>query len=123
MDARALRELLGDLKAHGYAHGNFLGLLHLLIGRRLARKDGTWICQGLAWRDVAAWLKKIRWDKEAVRELSLDPAELPPRDRERFWYSAIVRAGVDSDQAISAGDKLAEKLSKHGYVVGPSPGK
>lgn len=123
MDARALREFLLDLKTHGHAQGNFLGMLHLLIGRRLARKDGTPICQGLAWRDAAAWLKKVRWDKEAVRELNLDPAELPPRERERYWYTAIARAGVDSDKAILAGDKLAEKLSEQGYVIGPGPGK
>jgi hypothetical protein len=123
MDARALREFLLDLKAHGYARGNFIGLLHLLIGRRIARQDGAVICHGLTWRDVAGWLKKIRWDKEAVRELNLDPTALPPRERERFWYTAILRAGVDSDKASAAADKLAEELSKHGYVIAPPPAK
>ena len=30
-----LREFLEDLKRHGQAQGYFLGLLHLLIGRRI----------------------------------------------------------------------------------------
>ena len=57
----------------------------------------------------------------AIRELGLDPDELSPRDRERFWYLAISRGGVASPQAVAAGDQLAAELKKHGYVVGPAP--
>jgi hypothetical protein len=123
MDARALREFLDELKSHGQAEGHFLGLLHILIGRRLSRKDGTVISQGLAWRDVAAWLKKTRWDRDAVLELGLKSDELPPRDRERYWYTVIARANVDSPAALQAAEKLAAKLQPLGYVVGPPPGK
>lgn len=117
-----LREFLEDLKRHGYARGNLLGLFHVLIGRRIARLDGTVISQGLTWRAVADWLKKIRWDKDAVQELGLDNRALPPRDRVRYWYMAIVQARVDSAEAIRAGDRLAEKLRSAGYLIGPAPG-
>jgi hypothetical protein len=122
MDARALREFLDELKSHGHAEGDFLGLLHILIGRRLARKDGTVITQGLAWRDVATWLKKMRWEKDAVLELGLKPEDLPPRDRERYWYTVISRANVDSPAAALAADALAAKLVALGYVVSSTPG-
>src|SRR5262245_30982774 len=112
-----MREFLDDLKQHGYAQGNFLGLLHVLIGRRIEKADGTVISVGLTWRDLAAWLKKVRWDKEAARELGLDPAAMPPRDRQRYWYAAIAHARVDSPEAKTAGDKLAAVLGAAGYVV------
>jgi hypothetical protein len=123
MDARALREFLDELKSHGQAEGHFLGLLHILIGRRLARKDGAVISQGLAWREVASWLKKVRWDKDAALALGLKPDELPPRDRERYWYQVIARANVDSPAALQAAEALAAKLHQLGYIVGPAPGK
>ena len=116
-----LREFLEDLKRQGYAQGNLLGLFNVLIGRRIARSDGTLLANGITWRALAEWLKKIRWDKEAVRELGIDPARLPPRDRERYWYLAIVLARVDSAEATQAGDRLAEKLQAAGYVIGPAP--
>ena len=68
-----MREFLDDLKRHGYAQGNFLGLLNVLIGRRITRADGTVLSVGLTWRDTASWLKKVRWDRDAVRELGVEP--------------------------------------------------
>jgi hypothetical protein len=112
-----MREFLDDLKQHGHAQGNFLGLLNVLIGRRIEKADGTVLSVGLTWRQTADWLKKLRWDKDTVRELGLDPATLPPRDRERFWYSAIARARVDSPEATAAGNRLATALKSAGYVV------
>ena len=112
-----MRELLDQLKQHGYAQGNFLGLLNVLIGRRIEKTDGTMISVGLTWRELANWLKKVRWDREAVRELGLAPDQLPPRDRQRFWYAAISQCHVDSPQAAEAGDRLAAALVKAGYVV------
>jgi hypothetical protein len=112
-----MREFLDDLKEKGLARGNFLGLLHVLIGRRIEKADGTLISVGLTWREAAAWLKKVRWDKEAVRELGVDPAGLPPRDRERYWYTAIARARVDSPAAIDAGGRLAAAVAPAGYLV------
>jgi hypothetical protein len=119
----ALGEFLDSLKGQGLAQGNLLGLLHILIGRRIARADGTLISNGVTWRTLAAALKRVRWDREAVRDLGLDPAELPPRDRERYWYAAIARSGVDSDRAAAAGDRLAKEVRSKGINIGPPPGR
>ena len=117
-----LREFLDDLKRRGLTQGHFLGFLHVLIGRRIERADGTLIANGLSWRDLAALLKRVRWDKMAVTEIGLNPADLPPRDRQRYWYSAIAQAQVGSEAAVKAGDKFAATLTRMGYVVGPAPG-
>jgi hypothetical protein len=112
-----MREFLDDVKRHGHAKGNFLGLLNVLIGRRIEKTDGKVLSVGLTWREAAGWLKKIRWDKDAFRELGIDPAKLPPRDRQRYWYHVISLARVDSPEAAAAGDRLAEVLAREGYVV------
>jgi len=117
-----LREFLEDVKQHEHARGNFRGLLHVAIGRRIFLADGTLVSAGRTWRELAVLLKKVRWSKEAVRELGLEPAALPPRDRERFWYSAITQAHVDSPEATEAGNQLAKKLEAAGYQIGPPPG-
>jgi len=62
-------------------------------------------------------LKKVRWDPEMVRELGLDPDALPPRDRQRYWYTAIAHAKVDDAEAIGSGNRLAELLRQLGYMV------
>ena len=116
----ALGEFLADLKRQGLAKGHFLGLLHLLIGRQIVAADGTVLCRGLTWRALAAALKKVRWDKESVHELGLDPASLPPRDRQHFWYTAISRAEVDSAAARAAANELADLLSAQGFRIGPA---
>ena len=113
-----LREFLEAVKRNGSAKGNLRGLLHILIGRRIAQADGTVISGGLTWRELAALLKKVHWNTDCVRELGLDPDKLAPRDRQRFWYSAIAQAGVGSEKATKAGDKMAEALRKLGYIVG-----
>ena len=118
-----LHELLTTIQARGLARGNFLGLLHVLIGRRISRAGGPLVSVGLTWREVAALLKRMRWERGDVTELGLMPAALPPRDRERYWYMAIARAGVDTPQASAAGDRLAEALRPLGYEVGAAPGK
>jgi hypothetical protein len=118
-----LRDFLMAVRQHGTARGQLRGLLHVLIGRRLSRADGTAVSAGLTWREAAALLKRVRWDAEAVREVGLDPSALPVRDRERFWYTAIARSGVDSAEAVAAGDKLVKGLAALGYVVGPAPGR
>jgi hypothetical protein len=117
----ALPQFLEELKQQGLAQNNLLGLLHLLIGRRITRPDGTIVTAGLTWREAAALLKKARWDKDAIAQLNLNLDDLPPRDRERFWYTAIARARVDSDQATAAGEKLAGKLRAKGYAISPPP--
>jgi hypothetical protein len=117
-----LREFLGNLKRHHYARGNFLGLLNILIGRRIETAGGKVLSQGLTWRAAAEMLKRVRWDKDATREVGLDPRALPPRDRFRYWYVTIAHARVDSPEATQAGDRLGEKLQAHGYLIGPAPG-
>jgi hypothetical protein len=117
-----LREFLDDLKRHRYARGNFVGMLNVLIGRQIKTADGTIISSGLTWRTLAELLKNVRWDPEAVRELGLDPAALPPRDRQRYWYLAIAQAHVDSERATEAGNRFAESLRSPGYEVSPGPG-
>jgi hypothetical protein len=117
----ALYDFLDEVRRSGRAAGNFLGLLHVLIGRRVAKQDGTVISAGLTWRELASALKRVRWEKAAVVDLGQDPATLPPRDRIRYWYTAIARAQVDSERAIEAGNRVAEALQASGYVVGASP--
>jgi hypothetical protein len=117
-----VRDFLDELQKSHKARGHFLGLLHILIGRRIARADGTVVSTGQTWRQVADLLKTVRWEPDAVREVGIDPAVLPPRDRQRYWYLAISQAQVGSDAAIKAGDKLATALAKSGYVIGPAPG-
>jgi hypothetical protein len=116
-----LRDLLAQIKNHDWAAGQFLGLLNLLIGRRIMAADGTEVSRGATWRVLAAYLKQARWDKDAVRELGLDPAALPPRDRMKYWYAAISLAKVDSAEATRAGDRMAEHLTAQGYTIGPAP--
>ena len=118
----ALSALFDELKKGGQTQGSFLGFLHVLIGRKITRlSDGAVLSKGISWRDMAAWLKKTRWDPEAVRELGLEPDQLPPRDRQRYWYSAIAHAKVDAAAATKAGDRFADVLKTLGYEVGPVP--
>ena len=117
-----LRELLTAFRTHAAVRGNFLGLLHILIGRRITRADGTLVSGGMTWRELAALFKQLRWDRDSVRDLKVDPAQLPPRDRERFWYTAIALADVSSAAAKTAGDRLVPPLKALGYFVGQAPG-
>ena len=117
-----LSDFLGDVQKNQQASGHFLGLLHILIGRSIQSADGKVISSGITWRDAANLLKHLRWDIEAVRDFGLDPATLPPRDRQRFWYQAIALAEVASAKAVQSGNTLAPILKKAGYVIGPAPG-
>ena len=119
----SLRELLDAVRDTGLVQGRFHGLLHILVGRRITRQDGSLVSAGMTWRDLSAVLKRLRWDRDMVRELGIDPAALAPRDRERFWYTAISRAGIDSPEAVAAADELVKPLQKLGFVVGPAPGQ
>ena len=119
----ALAALLDLIKKHNRAKGNLAGFFHVLIGRKITGPGGEALSSGLPWRDLANWLKKLRWDTKAVRDLGLDADDLPPKDRQRFWYTAIAKAGVDTAAASKAGDTFAKKLESHGYKVGPPPGQ
>jgi hypothetical protein len=116
------REFLEQMRQHQLVKGHFRGLLHLLVGRTISRTDGTVLSTGLTWRQLAELLKTLRWDREHVRELDLDPENLPPRERQRFWYSAIVAAQIDSPEAVADADKLANRVKNLGFVVAkPTP--
>jgi hypothetical protein len=116
-----LREFLEQLKQQGTAQGRFRGLLHILIGRRLEKTDGTLISPGVTWREAARLLKRVRWDKDAVQEIGLTAAALAARDRERYWYMAITQAQVDGPAAISEAEQLSQSLQALGYQVSPGP--
>ena len=117
-----LQGFLSFLKAKRLAQGNFLGLLYVLIGRSIADANGDLISKGLTWRELSVLLQKVRWERDAVKELDIDPDELPPRDRQRYWFVAFARAGLDSKEAAEAGKRMAKVLEAEGYQVG-SEGK
>jgi len=116
-DMEGAREFLEQIRQHQLVKGHFRGLLHLLVGRTIARADGTVLSNGLTWRQLAELLKALRWDRENVRELGLNPDDLPPRERQRFWYSAIVSAQIDSPEAAADADKLSSRAKSLGFVV------
>jgi hypothetical protein len=118
-----LLQFLEAIRQHTGARGQLRGLLHVLIGRQITKADGTPVSSGLTWREAAALMKRLRWDTEAVRDLGLDPSDLPVRDRERFWYAAIARAGVDSAAASAEGDRLARPMQTLGYAIRTQPAK
>jgi hypothetical protein len=117
-----IRDLLTTARDRGLVPGHFRGLLHIAIGRKVTRPDGTVVSVGVTWRALAAELKSQRFDTELVREYGADPDVLAARDRERFWYAAITAAKVDSPEAVAEADKLIPLLRAHGFVVGPAPG-
>ena len=114
------REFLEQMRQHQLVKGYMRGLLHALIGRTISLADGTVLCKGITWRQLSDLLKQIRWDRELVRELGLNPDELPPRDRQRFWYTAIGAAQVDTLEASAAADRLTRKAAAIGYVIAPA---
>ena len=118
----ALIVLLELLKKEPGVKKHFLGLLHVLISRRITQADGRPVSGGLTWRDLAMKLKKVRWSPDAVVELGLVPKELSPRDRQRYWNQAISRAALQSEEALASAEQLAEVLRKLGYELGPAPG-
>jgi hypothetical protein len=115
-----IRRLLDTARDEGLAAGRFRGLLHIAIGRTVSDAAGAVLSRGLTWREAATLLKELRYDRELVREFGADPDALAPRDRERFWYSAIAQARVDSGEASAQADQLAPLLKPHGFVVAPS---
>jgi hypothetical protein len=118
-----LQGFLSTLKAKRLAQGNFLGLLHVLIGQCIFDASGELVSKGLTWRELASCLQKVRWERDAVKELGIDPDELPPRDRTRFWFLALGRAGLDSPKATEAGKRMIKTLMDAGYRVGDGSNK
>jgi hypothetical protein len=117
-----LREFLERVRQNHFVRGHFRALLHVAIGRRITRTDGAVLSTGVTWRQLSELLRIMRWDKELVRELGLNPDDLPPRDRQRYWYSAIVAAQVNAPDARELGDEYAKLVAPLGFIIGPAPG-
>lgn len=117
-----LRQFLRALQDHGLLAGRFRGLLHILIGRRVVQTDGTVVSTGMTWREAAELLRALRWDREAVRELGLDPATLAPRDRQRYWFQAITHANVNGAEARVQAEEIIAATEALGYTIGDAPG-
>jgi hypothetical protein len=116
-----LRELLEQVRERNLAAGHLRGLFHVAIGRRITTTAGQLVSAGATWRELAALLKLLRFDKDHVTEVGADPDELAPRDRQRYWYSAIALARPDSPEALADAEKLIPLLKPLGYVVSPPP--
>jgi len=117
-----LREFLESVRQNQLVRGHFRALLHVVIGRRISRIDGRVVSTGVTWRQLSELFKEIRWDKELVREIGLNPDDLPPRDRQRYWYTAIAAAQVNHVEARILGDNYARLVARLGFVIGPAPG-
>jgi hypothetical protein len=118
-----LREFLRVVHQHGLVAGHLRGLFHITIGRRISRaEDASVVSAGVTWRELANMLKDLKYEKELVAEVGADPEELSPRDRLRFWYSAIALARPDSAEARAQADALAAAVKPLGYIIGPPPG-
>jgi len=112
-----LETFLAKLRTQSFPQDSFLGFLHVLIGGQLIDPQGNRAFSGISWRELAALLKKVRWDPGMVRQLGIDPTKLAPRDRERFWYQAICQAGLDSPSAKKSAQKLKGWLDRFGYSL------
>ena len=113
--------LLDEIRKRNLTDGHLRGLLHILIGRKITTADGSLVSAGMTWRAVADLLKRLRWPPESVRELGLDPDALPPRDRQRFWFTVISSAQIESPEASAEADALAPVLAPLGFIIGPAP--
>lgn len=116
-----LQDVLALVRDKGLVKGRLRGLFHVAIGRTLKRANGTVVSTGATWRELASLLRDLRFDPELVRELGADPDTLSPRDRFKFWYSAIALAKVGSPAAYAEAEKLATALKPLGYLVTSSP--
>lgn len=117
-----LRGFLEAVRDAGLVAGHFRGLLHIAIGRRITTDAGDVVSSGVTWRELSGLLKLLRFDRELAREVGGDPDELSPRDRHRFWYSAIALARPDGPEAVALAEKLIPGLKRLGFTVGPPPG-
>ncbi len=116
-----LLEFLETVRKHGLVAGHLRGMFHIVIGRRITDRSGNVVSAGVTWRELSNVLKDLRFDKDLVAEIGAVPDELSPRDRQRFWYSAIALAKPDSTEAHAQAEKLIAALKPHGYTIGPAP--
>ena len=112
-----LNDFLAKVRTAGVPQGQFLGFLHLMVGKTLVTREGTLVSQGSTWRDLSARFRQARLDRDLVSELGLKPADLPPRDREAYWFEALRRAAISSPLALEQATQLISWLEKLGYEV------
>ena len=114
----ALATLLDHIKKQGLATGNVLGFFHVLIGRHMQRgrtaKSSPPACPRAKLYELA---QEGPLGHQPGHRAEYEAEELPPKDRQRFWYGAIAKAGVDSAAAAKAGDLFGRKLEALGYQV------
>lgn len=114
---KLLNEFLAKVRQAGIPEGCFLGLLHILVGKTLVTREGALVSRGVTWRELAARMRQARLDRELVKELGLEPTNLPPRDREAYWFEALRRAPIASPEAQNQAAQLVSWLEKLGYEV------
>ena len=111
-----LRQFLEAARTHKLAQGNLRGILTIAVGGRISR-GGQLLSAGSTWRGLADLLKALRWDKNQIAELGIDPKTLPPRDRTKYWYQAIVKADLDSPEAMQHAGALKAKFEAVGFEI------
>ncbi len=111
------KEFLEAIRNTELETSHFLAVVHILIGRKIFRIDGTLVSNGMSWRKLAELLKLIRWKEEGVIQLGAKPEELPPRDRFRYWLRAISFAPLNSTAVRNEVNALANRLKEIGYRV------
>ncbi len=117
-----LLDLLNLVREKQYASQLLRGLFHVLVGRTIHSSQGDVISEGLPWRRAAELLKEAHFDRQLVRSIGLNPDDLSPKDRAKFWYQAMSRAKLDSAAVRAEGDQLAEFVMPYGFIIGPAPG-
>ncbi len=113
-------ELLETIRDNGFAVGRLPGTFHIALARQVESTGGIVVSSGITWRQLASHMKTLKFDKDLVRGIQIDPDVLHPRDRERMWYASISIAGVDTPTAFLQADELAVLLKPHGYIIVPT---
>jgi hypothetical protein len=116
------RQFLELMNEHNLVSGHLRGIFHIAIGRRILNSTGVLIAEGVTWRTLAALLKDLKFDREFVRELGAEPETLSPKDREKFWYNAIMVSKVDGPEARKQAEAISKLVKSLGLVIGPAPG-
>lgn len=116
-----LIEFLETLRRNHLVLGNFRSILHIVIGRTIRTLDDQIISAGVTWRVLSKLLQELRWDKELVRELGFKPDDFSPRDRQRYWFQAMMNTKLTGSEVSQAADEFSKLLVPLGYLVGPAP--
>jgi beta-phosphoglucomutase-like phosphatase (HAD superfamily) len=113
-------QLLELARQQGWQRTHLRGLWHLAIGRALHDAQGRLLSPGSTWRELANILKQLKYDRDLVLTLGLDPESLLAKDRDKFWYYAIAATKLDTPEARQQADELKAQLAPLGIIVGSS---